>query len=147
MADAPGYDAFVIGYKGAFTKAVTAEDNRAFAELSGDFNPVHFDDAVARELGFPSAISNGFVTESRVAAALVNTFGSDRTIVVALEKNTRFLKPVLMGEEITARVEVVGRVESMRALKIKAGCFNAKGEKVSKTKMTVLVLPRKSPRS
>ncbi len=137
------YNDFTIGYRGAFTKPVTAEDNRAFAELSGDFNPVHFDDAAARELGFPAAISNGFVTESRVAGALVHTFGSDDTIVVAMEKNTRFLKPVLMGEEITARVEVVGRIEAKQALKIKAGCFNAKGEQVSATHMTILVLPRR----
>lgn len=134
------YDDFVVGYKGTYTKAVTAEDNKAFAELSGDFNPIHFDDVVARKLGFPAAVSNGFVTESRVAAALVHTFNSERTIVVALEKNTRFLKPVLMGDEITARVEVVGRIEAKRALKIKAGCFNAKGEPVSATQMTILIL-------
>lgn len=134
------YEDFVIGYKGAYTKTVTAADNQAFAELSGDFNPIHFDDALARTLGFPAAVSNGFVTESRVAAALVHTFNSDRTIVVALEKNTRFMKPVLMGDEITARVEVVGRVEARRALKVKAGCFNAKGEQVSATQMTILIL-------
>jgi 3-hydroxybutyryl-CoA dehydratase len=139
------YEDFIVGFSGTFSKAVTAEDNRAFAQLSGDFNPVHFDDGVARELGFPAAISNGFVTESRVAAALVRTFGSERTIVVALEKNTRFLKPVLIGDEITARVEVVGRIEARRALKIRAGCFNARGEQVASTDMTILVLPRRRP--
>lgn len=143
MTKAATYDDFVVGYKGEFTKAVTAEDNAAFAELSGDFNPVHFDDAVARELGFPAAISNGFVTESRVAGALVHTFGSDSNVVVAMEKNTRFLKPVVMGERITARVEVVGRIEAMRALRIKAGCYDGSGQQVSATHMTVLILPRK----
>lgn len=145
MRSALDYEDFVVGYRGEFTKAVTAEDNSAFAELSGDFNPVHFDDAAARELGFPGAISNGFVTESRIAGALVNTFGSDKNIVVALEKNTRFLKPVPIGERITARVEVVGRVEGRRALKIRAGCFNARGEQVSATHMTILLLARRPP--
>jgi acyl dehydratase len=63
-----------------------------------------------------------------------------------MEKNTRFLKPVLIGEEITARVKVVGRIEARRALKIEAGCYNARGEQVSATQMTILVLPRKAPR-
>lgn len=137
------YDDFSIGYKGEFTKRVTAEDNQAFAELSGDFNPIHFEDDVAREVGFPAAVSNGFVTESRVAAALVHTFNSERTVVVALEKNTRFLRPVFIGDEVTARVEVIGRIEARRALKIRAGCYNANREQVSATDMTILILARR----
>jgi 3-hydroxybutyryl-CoA dehydratase len=88
------FDDFVIGYKGSLARKVTREYNNQFAEISGDFNPIHFDDAVGRKFGFKSAISNGFVTESRVAGALVETFGSEKTVVVALEKNTRFLAPV-----------------------------------------------------
>lgn len=139
------YDDFQVGYAGSFTKTVTVEDNADFARLSGDYNPVHFDDRVARELGFPAAISNGFVTESRVAGALVHTFGSDRTIVVALEKNTRFIKPVLMGDEITARVAVTARIPARRALRIQAACYNGRGEKVSSTAMTILILEPKAP--
>lgn len=138
------YDDFVVGFKGSFTKTVSAEDNDAFAQLSGDFNPVHFDDDVARSLGFSAAISNGFVTESRIAGALVETFGSNDTIVVAMEKNTRFLKPVLMGDEVTAHVEVIGRIEAMRALKIKASCFNQHGEQVVATNMVILIKSREA---
>jgi acyl dehydratase len=58
---------------------------------------------------------------------------------VALEKNTRFLKPVYMGDEITAEVKVVGRVEAMRALKIHATCTNQRREKVVDTKMTIRI--------
>lgn len=134
------YDDFRVGYSGSFTKVVSEEDNIHFANLSGDFNPVHFDDEIARELGFTARVSNGFVQESRIAAALVETFGSPDTLVVALEKNTRFLRPVYMGDEITAKVEVVGRVEAMRALKIRARCHNQKGEQVVDTRMTIKIM-------
>ena len=67
---------FVVGYGGAFTKEVTAKDNDQFAELSGDFNPLHFSDDFARRVGFDRRISNGFVTESRVAAALVRALST-----------------------------------------------------------------------
>ena len=133
------YEDFTVGYKGRFTKKVTAEDNDRFAELSGDHNPIHFDGALARRLGFAGRVSNGFVNESRIAAALVATFGSADTTVVALEKNTRFLKPVYIGDEITAEVEVIGRVEALRALKIRAACFNQKNEKVVATRMTIRI--------
>jgi acyl dehydratase len=133
------YDDFQIGYKGSYTKTVTEEDNLLFARLSGDNNPIHFRDDVGRAAGFSARISNGFVQESRIAAALVETFGSHENHVVALEKNTKFLKPVHFGDEITATVEVVGRIEAMRALRIKADCVNHHGEQVVSTAMTIMI--------
>jgi len=133
------YEDFIVGYSGSFAKTVTEHDNDLFAELSGDYNPIHFKDDVGRRLGFEARVSNGFVQESRIAAALVETFTTDDMVVVALEKNTRFLKPVYMGEEITATVEVVGRIEALQALKIKATCVNSKGDIVVKTDMTIKI--------
>jgi 3-hydroxybutyryl-CoA dehydratase len=143
MADE--YDKFLVGYKGSFTKEVTERDNLQFAEISGDYNPIHYRDDVARAAGFLGKISNGFVTESRVAAALVATFGSDTTLVLAVEKNTKFLKPVYMEDVITATVEVIGRFKSIRVLKIKADCCNQHGERVSTTKMLIRILQRNHP--
>jgi len=134
------YEDFIVGYKGSFTKRVTIEDNKLFAELSGDWNPIHFEDEVGRKAGFKARISNGFVQESRIAAALVETFGSKDTIVVALKKNTRFVKPVYIGDEITAKVEVVDRQESAKALKIKAECVNGAGERVVGTEMIIKIV-------
>lgn len=136
------YNDFVIGYKGSFTKKVTPRDNDLFAELSGDHNPLHFRDNVARKVGFKERVSNGFVTESRLAAALVETFSSQHTVVLELEKNTRFRKPVYMNDEITATVEVAGRLESMRALKIKGQCFNQNKELVIDCSMVVQILTK-----
>lgn len=135
------YDDFIVGFKGEFRKPVTERDNLLFEEVSGDRNPIHFRDEVARKAGFERKISNGFVTESRIAAALVETFGSDGLVVMAMEKNTRFLKPVYMDDEITATVEVIARVKSMGILKIKAACFNQHQEQVISTTMVVKLIP------
>jgi len=135
------YDDFTVGFRGTFQKRVTEQDNVMFADISGDYNPIHFRDDVSKKAGFERKISNGFVTESRIAAALVETFGSDRMVVLALEKNTRFLKPVYMDDEITATVEVIERIKSMGALKIKAACFNQNGEQVVSTTMVVKLIP------
>jgi 3-hydroxybutyryl-CoA dehydratase len=139
----PTFDDFPIGFRGKFCKRVTERDNELFADISGDLNPIHFRDDVGQEAGFGRKISNGFVTESRIAAALVETFGSDGLVVVALEKNTRFLKPVYMDDEITATVEVIGRINSMNALKIRAACFNQDREQVVATTMVVRLIPCK----
>ena len=134
------FDDFVIGYKGSMARQVTRKYNDDFADISGDFNPIHFDNEVGKRFGFKSAISNGFVTESRVAGALVKTFGSENTVVVALEKNTRFLAPVFMGDIITATVEVVGRLKAMKALKIRATCYNQDSIQVADTNMVIKIL-------
>lgn len=134
------YDDFVIGFSGSFTLPVTGHHNDLFAELSGDYNPIHFDDSVAKKFGFESRVSNGFVAESRIAAALIETFGSDDTIVVALQKNTRFIKPVYMDDEITAEVTVTGRIEPLQALRIQARCFNQLKVKVIETEMIIKIL-------
>lgn len=134
------YEDYEIGFIGSFTKAVTVDDNELFGILSGDLNPIHFDDSAAQKFGFKSKISNGFVTESRIAAALVETFGTKQTVVIALEKNTRFLSPVFMGDEITATVEVIGKIEALRVLRIRAACFNQDGVQVVSTKMVIKLL-------
>ena len=38
------FDDFQIGYSGSYTTRMTAEKNQKFGELTGDFNPIHFDD-------------------------------------------------------------------------------------------------------
>jgi 3-hydroxybutyryl-CoA dehydratase len=133
---------FLVGYKGSYTKRVTESDNDLFANLSGDYNPIHFQDELARSYGFEGKISNGFVSESRIAAALVETFGSADTLVLAVEKNTKFIKPVYMNDDITATVEVVKRIEALQILNIKARCFNQRYEQVIETSMVIKILSK-----
>lgn len=136
------YKDYVIGYKDSFIKKVTQRDNDLFAELSGDHNPLHFNDGVAKSVGFKERISNGFVIESRMAA-LVLTFGFENSVVLELKKNTTFRKPVYFGDDITATVEVVGWLDSMQASKIKAQCVNQNNETVIETSMLVQILLKK----
>ena len=136
------FDDFKIGHKSFYKKKDTMVDNDMFRELSGDDNPIHFDEKVARRCGFKGRISNGFVTESRIAAAIVKTFGSDGTVVLALKKETKFRKPVYMDDEIIATVEVVGRQEATRILKIKAECFNQHGEQVVDTTIYIKIIEK-----
>ena len=133
---------FIVGYKGSYTKMVTERDNDLFADLSGDYNPIHFQNELAQSYGFDSKISNGFVAESRIAAALIKMFGSDNTLVLAIEKNTKFIKPVYMNDVITAAVEVVKRIEALQILNINARCFNQHHEKVIETSMVIKILSK-----
>lgn len=86
------------------TRTMTVDDERieTFARLSGDRNPVHFDDAFARSIGFDGRIAHGAVTASLLSAVLGMDLPGPGSVF--LEQRVRFLAPVRPGDTITATV-------------------------------------------
>ena len=95
----------VLGERAERSMPVTDEKIEAFARLSGDRNPVHFDDAFARRIGFEGHIAHGAVTASLLSAVLGMDLPGPGSVF--LEQRVRFLKPVRPGDTITAVLEVV----------------------------------------
>ncbi len=89
-------------------RAVTRDDVRAYADASGDHNPLHQDDDVARMVGFPGIIAHGMFTMGHLGAC-VAAWAGDPANVTRL--SAQFRAPVFMGEEIVAG----GRVRSVDA--------------------------------
>jgi len=75
--------------------------------LSGDYNPLHADNNVARKMGFPSAILHGLCTYNHAAHAVLRHFGgSDPDNFKSL--SARFTSPVLPGQTLEHRMWKVG---------------------------------------
>jgi acyl dehydratase len=70
-----------------------------FAAATGDFNPIHTDEAFARQVGFPSVIAHGPLTLAFLTQALGHNFGPERVRAVTAQ----FRAPILPGD--TLRVE------------------------------------------
>jgi acyl dehydratase len=87
-------------------RVVTREDVAAYAEASGDRNPLHLDDGFARSLGFPGVIAHGMFTMGHMAAAVVGWAGDPAAVVSV---SAQFRAPVFVGETIVAG----GRVRSI----------------------------------
>jgi acyl dehydratase len=83
----------------ALAKIVTREDVRAYAEASGDRNPLHQDDDVARALGFPGVIAHGMFTMAHMASCVTRWLGDAEGVT---RLRAQFRAPVLMGETIVA---------------------------------------------
>lgn len=77
---------------------------RAFAEVCGDFNPLHMDEEYAKTTIFGGRIAHGALSASYLSAVLGNQLPGPGAIF--LEMNMRFRRPVRIGETVTARVEV-----------------------------------------
>jgi acyl dehydratase len=80
-------------------RVVRREDVVAYAEVSGDRNPLHQDDAFARSVGFPGVIAHGMFTMGHMAAAVV-AWAGDPAAVVSV--SAQFRAPVFLGDTIVA---------------------------------------------
>ena len=81
------------------SKVVTREDVKAYADASGDQNPLHQDDAFARVVGFPGIVAHGMFTMAHLASCVVAWLGDP----AALKRlRVQFRAPVYMGETIVA---------------------------------------------
>jgi 3-hydroxybutyryl-CoA dehydratase len=86
------------------TTTITDEMIRAFAELSGDSNPVHLDDVYAAGTRFGRRIAHGMIAASLISATLANDLPGPGTVY--LSQTLQFKAPVFPGDTLTTRVEV-----------------------------------------
>ena len=90
----------------ALAKVVKREDVKAYADASGDQNPLHQDNAFARSVGFPGIIAHGMFSMAHLVKAITDWAGDPG----ALRRiKVQFRAVVFMDEELVAG----GRVESM----------------------------------
>ena len=92
------------GMSESFTKTVTERDVELFGEVSGDVNPVHFDEAFAAGTIFKGRIAHGVLSSSYISTVLGMKMPGPGTIFMAL--TTRFKAPVRIGDTVTATCTV-----------------------------------------
>lgn len=92
------------GDKASRTTAITDEMIRGFADLTGDTNPVHLDDAYAATTRFGRRIAHGMIAAGLISATLANDLPGSGTVY--LSQTLQFKAPVYPGDRITATVEV-----------------------------------------
>jgi 3-hydroxybutyryl-CoA dehydratase len=94
------YDELKPGMSDSFTKQVSERDIELFGEVTGDMNPVHFDEAYARKTIFRGRVAHGAITVSYLSALVGTKLPGHGTAV--LELTTRFKAPVRIGDTVTA---------------------------------------------
>jgi acyl dehydratase len=83
----------------SLAKVVRREDVKAYADASGDQNPLHQDDSFARSVGFPGIIAHGMFSMAHLATALTGWLGDP----AALRRlKVQFRAPVFMDETLVA---------------------------------------------
>jgi 3-hydroxybutyryl-CoA dehydratase len=94
----------VVGQTAETVHTVTDADIVAFAEVSGDHNPVHLDEAYAATTPFKTRIAHGMLSAAYISAALATRLPGPGSIY--LSQTMSFRRPVRIGDELTTRVTV-----------------------------------------
>ena len=93
-------DELKAGMSETFEKTVTEQDIADFGRVSGDVNPVHFDENFAQGTIFKGRIAHGVLSSSYISTVLGMKMPGPGTIFLAL--TTRFKAPVRIGNTVTA---------------------------------------------
>lgn len=94
-----------VGQVAERSRTVEAADIQRFTDMSGDRNPLHYDEAVARASRFGEIVVQGGVTSAILNAVVAEDLPGPGTVF--LNVNWNFRAPVRPGDTITGRVEVV----------------------------------------
>jgi acyl dehydratase len=95
-----------IGQTAERSRTVTARDIELFTEISGDRNPLHYNEAAARASRFGGIVVQGGVTSAILNAVVAENLPGPGTVF--LQVNWSFKAPVRPGDTITGQVEITG---------------------------------------
>ena len=98
------FDELNLGQTAEMTRVVGAADIAAFAQVSGDNNPVHLDEAYAKTTPFGERIAHGMLSGAYISAVIGTQLPGPGTIY--LSQTMRFRRPVRIGDQVTARVTI-----------------------------------------
>lgn len=128
-----------IGDKFSTSKQITDRVVRGFAELSGDYNPIHLDDEFAAKTRFGKRIAHGMISGALISAVLGYEL-KDRKIVY-LSQTLKFTAPVFIDDTVTATATVTNIREDKNIVTVETICTNQNGEMTVKGEALIMVLP------
>jgi 3-hydroxybutyryl-CoA dehydratase len=136
MSDAvvPG-DRFV-GYKANETIKITDKMVQQFAEMSGDFNPIHLDDEYAKTTRFGRRIAHGMILAALISRLLNEKIGSGG---IYLAQTLKFVNPVYIDDEVTFEFEITKLHKSRGLGVIETNVKNSQGDFVLKGEATIMM--------
>ncbi len=108
------------------TRTTNMRDVEMFTEMTGDRNPIHYDEALATASPFGGLIVQGGVTTGLLNAAVAEDLPGPGTVF--LETNWKFVKAVKVGETITATVTVADVRDDKPICKLETVVRNSDGD-------------------
>ena len=126
-----------VGDRAEITRRIEEADIQAFADVTGDRNPVHLNEEFARTTRFGGRIAHGMLTASLISAVLANKLPGEGSVY--LGQTLQFVAPVFPGDDVTVRVTVKQLREDKPIVKLETICTNQSGAIVVRGEATILM--------
>ncbi|MEO0881410.1 MAG: MaoC family dehydratase [Pseudomonadota bacterium] len=118
--DTKYYEDLEVGHAHETVHTITEDDIVKFAEVSGDYNPLHMDEAFAAQTQFGQRIAHGALTASYISGILGNNLPGPGAIFTGL--SMRFRRPVHIGDVVTVRAEVAEKNDRGNRVTLSVSC-------------------------
>lgn len=117
-----------VGQKAVRSITLTAEHVKTYAELTGDYNPLHFDEDFTSKTKFRKLVVQGGLTTGLLHALVAMDMPGHGTVF--LSQNWKFTAPVFIGDTITAEAEVLSVHVTKPVTQLKMTVTRQSGETV-----------------
>jgi len=124
-----------VGQKATREVIVTAEMVRAYAEITGDYNPLHFDEEFVARTRFKRPLAQGGITTGLLHALVAMDMPGPGSVF--MRQNWSFPRPVYIGDSIRAEATVKSVRERRGVAELEFTVANQQGETVLEGAATV----------
>jgi len=128
-----------IGQSACLTRTFTESDVKKCSELTGDYSPVYFADQEAWKHLYAKPIVPGLLTEGLITQVVSRKLPGCPCLL--LQKELIFCRPVHVGDEITAHLEIIDIHDERNWVTQKVNCYNQHGDEVVKGQIIIFVIP------
>ncbi|MDR2174847.1 MAG: MaoC family dehydratase [Synergistaceae bacterium] len=118
-----------VGDTAATSKTISESDIYMFAGITGDFNPAHLDEISAGKTKFKHRIAHGMLSAGLISAVIGMKLPGPGTIYMG--QDLRFLKPIYIGNTITAQCTVTKIILEKNRAELETVCRNEENEVVT----------------
>ena len=127
-----------IGDSLSNSREVTAELIEKFADVSGDYNPIHLDEEFASKTRFGKRIAHGMLSGAFISAILGNKYAG--STVIYLSQTLKFTAPVFIGDMVTTTSTVTNIREDKNIVTLENICTNQNGETLVQGESKIMIL-------
>ena len=120
------FDDLEIGAEGTYSKTLTERDIALFGDTSGDINPLHFNEAYARQTMFKQRIAHGMWSAGLISTCIGTVMPGPGCVYMGQE--LAFKLPVNIGDRLTATVTIKEKNERRKFVVIDCKVKNQHGK-------------------
>ena len=131
------FDDIQVGQFAERKRSITEDDILEYAEVTGNYNPIHVDEEYAKNTIFRKRMAPAFLVSSMISAILGTQLPGPGAIY--LKQSLDFTTPVRIGDEVTARVEVTGKDAAKKTVTLRTTCINQRNTLVIEGEAVMLV--------